>query len=71
MENIKIYEEFSNRPELDKFKNLRKGDLVKYMGTAYLVETPGDHELSLVDEDGNKKTVNFSMFKAKGMIVDI
>ena len=75
MRHIQIFEEYSSTSvygstTLDQFKALRRGDRVKYMGDRYIVEEPGEFEVTLRSDDGedNEIKINYNMFKAKGMI---
>ena len=55
---------------MDQFKGLKRGDKVKYMGDRYIVEEPGEYEITLRSDDFDTKEikVSYNMFKAKGMI---
>lgn len=75
MKHLQIFEDYSitspyGTTTLDKFKALKRGDKVKYMGDAYVVEEPGEFDVLLRsrDVDGGEIRVNYNMFKAKGMI---
>ncbi len=75
MKNLQLFEDYSissayGTTTLDKFKALRRGDRVKYMGDRYIVEEPGEFDVLLRSEDveGGEIRINYNMFKAKGMI---
>jgi hypothetical protein len=75
MKHLQIFEDYSissayGTTTLDKFKSLRRGDRVKYMGDRYIVEEPGEFDVLLRSDDveGGEIRINYNMFKAKGMI---
>jgi hypothetical protein len=75
MKHLQIFEDYSissayGTTTLDKFKALRRGDRVKYMGDRYIVEEPGEFDVLLRSEDveDGEIRINYNMFKAKGMI---
>lgn len=75
MKHIQIFEEYSSATvhgatTMDQFKSLRRGDRVKYMGDRYIVEEPGEFEITLRSDDGENKQmrINYNMFKSKGML---
>ena len=75
MKNLQLFEDYSKSSAyetttLDKFKSLRRGDSVKYMGDRYIVEEPGEFDVLLRSEDveDGEIRINYNMFKAKGMI---
>jgi hypothetical protein len=75
MKNLQLFEDYSissayGTTTLDKFKALRRGDRVKYMGDRYIVEEPGEFDVLLRSEDveDGEIRINYNMFKAKGMI---
>jgi hypothetical protein len=74
MKHIEIYENYEQKTfigstTLDQFKNLRRGDKIKYLGTSYTVEEPGDFLISARSEDdGEIIEINYNMFKSKGFI---
>ena len=53
----------------EEFKKLKKGQEVKYRGTAYIIEKPGPTSIELKSKDkGNVINVNLGMFIQFGAI---
>ncbi len=74
MKHIEIYENYQQKTfigatTLEQFKNLRRGDKIKYLGTPYIVDEPGDFLIKARSEDDNEIIeINYNMFKSKGFI---
>jgi hypothetical protein len=73
MGHVHLFEGFlkhyGQRISMDEFKALKPGQKVKYIGSEFEVIEPGD-VLVLVDEEGNKITVNYNMFIQRGAITN-
>lgn len=68
-----IFEDFKKsygKTEEDRkhFKSLKKGDKILYVGKKYKVVDKTDYTITIENEDGRSKTINFSQFSEDGAI---
>lgn len=72
MKHIKLFEAFvktyADRIDLNKFKSIKPGTRLTYYGNSYEVKKNDGYVLTLVDDDGDTKEVNFNMFNKKGYL---
>jgi len=74
MKHIKLFEAFvktyADRIDLNKFKSIKPGTRLTYYGNSYEVKKNDGYVLTLVDDDGDTKEVNFNMFNKKGYLIE-
>lgn len=61
---------YSEKMDIEKFKKLKKGDKVLYMGGNYEIIEPGEHVIKVKDTKNPTvtKTLNYAMFNKGGAI---
>ena len=68
----KIIKDYMSAISIKDFKNIKKGDEVKYMGGTYTVTRNNGYTITLQGSEKHDKTfdVNYSMFNHGGMIIE-
>jgi hypothetical protein len=68
----KIIKDYMSAISIKDFKNIKKGDEVKYMGGTYTITRNNGYTITLQGSEKHDKTfdVNYSMFNHGGMIIE-
>lgn len=63
-----VKKDYFEKMRKEDFEKIKKGDEVVYRGTTYTVLDSTGAVLKVEDEDGTRRTINYSMFNELGMI---